>query len=84
MKLKLFEKQISKCVYLEPGFFRPLFILGSVRGGKRMNTLRREAMKPQNIDPLSLEELYRLLQTFTNICSGNTEDRPGYPESRMN
>lgn len=49
-----------------------------------MNTLHREAMRPQNIDSLSLEELYRLLQTFTNICTGNTEDRPGYPESRMN
>lgn len=49
-----------------------------------MNTLHREAMRPQNIDPLSLEELYKLLQTFTNICTGNTEDHPGCPESRMN
>ena len=31
-----------------------------------MNTLHREAMRPQNIDSLSLEELYKLLQTFTN------------------
>ena len=38
-----------------------------------MNTLRRDAMSPQSIDSLSLKELYDLLQTFTNICTGDAE-----------
>lgn len=40
-----------------------------------MNAEYYEYHKPMNIDSLSLVELYDLLQTFTNICSGEQKEQ---------